>query len=943
MKSMKKLLLSVLAIATLVMCFALTSCGGECEHVWGEWTANGEATCSGTAEKRVCSECEEVETRTNGDAKAHTWGAWTVKTAAGCITAGEEGRACTKCSVTETRPIAATGHEGDVFCENCAGMIFTFPEVDFSAYDSVAIDLKDFELTMIDPEDSTNSGTLTLGVTEGYVKLDENGELIGAFKANVIMNGEVANASTTYLINGLIEGGFIYVGTEGSQPNPATNIKENRYVRFSLSTASDMDEMQDALEQAEALLPEIEAWYADFAELFADVAIDASGVKNFAIDLLNGMFVKTATTDGYTITVDYEAIKAFNAKLAEKTIAEMFDVIAGEGAYADVKAFITSDEFFALSVADLISYIETEQGIDLAEFFASIDELLLIGVQGPAPETSPLLGLLASNGLALPEGFDTIEDFLRDDSMAEYSVLSALSMMISVADDPATAENETVEAFKEMLAPIFAQLEESTVYEVLLASGANNEQAGSAPLSDEDEDPIAAMVEMVNGMIDEMAEMSGITIYFDKNGAFVKTVLTVTAAMPTGEMEATITVTDEDVTVDYAYAAEMESMQGASNGTMTIVPGEAVTSDAAAIARIKAAIAKIPMAKQDYFNAILGELFHSDSDVYKIQGNTLTILRLININSTTIDVAVFQFEYNENYSITVIEGCTNFYEVEMTVDGKSAKGSAPIIGEVYWDYLVDEYFVDATNFQNIVNSVPAEAWGDESTEVDFSYNAAATENKYDYADNRDYDDWYGQEMPEIRIAGHIYVLDESKSVFGEDCGDILKYAYKCSKCNDEYVYYTIVEHYSVDSYILADEDLGLAGGFVKVQDCVNCEEVDAFDYVIYINSELDAAYQDYNNNDYAYIVITVGAEDVGTYNFYTVAEEDDYCDTYVTIYKWDSVNEDMDEHITENDDALPYNHCFATANLEEGTYLVCIRTLSSVNVDSFTFVIAAAE
>jgi hypothetical protein len=117
-------------------------------HSYGAWTTVTAATCTAAgSEKRTCSKCSNVETRTvaalghnyttstvaptctaagytshictrcgntyNSDtvsATGHNYGAWTSVTAATCTTAGSEKRTCSKCSNVETRTVAALGH-----------------------------------------------------------------------------------------------------------------------------------------------------------------------------------------------------------------------------------------------------------------------------------------------------------------------------------------------------------------------------------------------------------------------------------------------------------------------------------------------------------------------------------------------------------------------------------------------------------------------------------------------------------------------------------------------------------------------------------------------------------------------------------------------------------------------------------------------------------------
>ena len=118
-------------------------------HDFGEWTVTTPATCTEAGEEtRHCSRCGETETRaiaasghdyvdvvtpptctsagytthtcsvcgdsytdTPVEALGHDFGEWTVTTPATCTEAGEETRHCSRCDATETRVIAASGHD----------------------------------------------------------------------------------------------------------------------------------------------------------------------------------------------------------------------------------------------------------------------------------------------------------------------------------------------------------------------------------------------------------------------------------------------------------------------------------------------------------------------------------------------------------------------------------------------------------------------------------------------------------------------------------------------------------------------------------------------------------------------------------------------------------------------------------------------------------------
>ena len=373
MKSIKRFLLLILALTMLVMSFALTSCGDDGD----EGGDGGSSSTGGSGDSGAGN---------GGSACQHTYGAWAVTTAPTCTTAGVESRTCSKCNTPETRTVAALGHDGDLVCEVCYATMFNLPEVDFSEYKSVGIELKDYTLTLVYAEDNNrvHNSTMTIDVIEGYVGLDENGELVGAGKGTVKNVGATTNITSNIEFTFVLEDGVLYGGMEGNNFEVNTTLDDNQYVKIDLTaeTTPELAEVEEVLTQVEALVPVIEEWYnEELAPIFANVEINTDGAKKYAAKLANALLKKTVADDGsYTLTIDFEAIKAFNNDLATKKISEIVDVLLGEGTYADVKAFITSDEFYALSVADVIDYVETEQGVDLAAFFGAVNSLLEICV-----------------------------------------------------------------------------------------------------------------------------------------------------------------------------------------------------------------------------------------------------------------------------------------------------------------------------------------------------------------------------------------------------------------------------------------------------------------------------------------------------------------------------------------------------------------------------------
>lgn len=80
------------------------------------------ATCTNPAAYYLSCECgaEGTDTFSAGSALGHSWGEWEIVTPATCTEPGFEGRTCASCGATESREIAATGHDFvDGVCAAC--------------------------------------------------------------------------------------------------------------------------------------------------------------------------------------------------------------------------------------------------------------------------------------------------------------------------------------------------------------------------------------------------------------------------------------------------------------------------------------------------------------------------------------------------------------------------------------------------------------------------------------------------------------------------------------------------------------------------------------------------------------------------------------------------------------------------------------------------------
>lgn len=107
----RRISIGILCLVMLALClFAFASCGGSCEHEWGDWDVTLDATCTQDGEREhTCTKCGNTE-REIIDAKGHAYGAWTTTTPATCTEEGLKTRTCANCSHSEEATTYALGH-----------------------------------------------------------------------------------------------------------------------------------------------------------------------------------------------------------------------------------------------------------------------------------------------------------------------------------------------------------------------------------------------------------------------------------------------------------------------------------------------------------------------------------------------------------------------------------------------------------------------------------------------------------------------------------------------------------------------------------------------------------------------------------------------------------------------------------------------------------------
>lgn len=893
MKGLRKFSIILLVITIIATCFMLISCG-ECDHNWGEWKATGVIYCDGGEEARICSECGEQETRpTGGDYSLHEWTEWTETTKVTCTENGEETRSCTKCPKVETKVVTAEGHTDSIICEKCQTQLVELPEITIEEGENYTLKITDFDVTIIDDnyiEESSASEMLKL--FEAYVTIDENGNLYGYGNGTIKSVGTSTRVESTSDLTVYFLDGYVYLRNAGST-NTASTLNETTYNKKAL-TQQDVDEIKGTIEQVTELLPKIEAWYNDtLIPLFNDTDFDKypDNVKAFVIDTINDLFVK-AVNDDKTVSyvINFSEVSHWVDIMFEEPICSDIDAIFGAGTFADIKEFVTSDEFYLYDVDDLLNYIQVEQGVDLEALFAAIDDLAVI-VTGQEDAT---LEMLLSAIDPLPEGFDVYE-FITDENFAKLTVMEAILQALEapMEDDPTTADvNERAEAekaVKEMVLSYF-DLFENTAFAKLY-------------LSDHTEDELEEVREELTEQIDLMSDMISFELCMKEDGSFNFASATIK------QYNTTISIKLSD-NIYFTYEANDDSSTGKLNGTI-IVGGEAIPINQDVVDEILAVFEnddKITV--QTALSAFSGEA--SSREFFYIIDGVLYRFEIYNYHTNDYDESNYSYniiikidKYTGNFdSISATEKCGGgyIYEVEMA----------------YYETKNNTYSVNnviaprGSSYAELAEIVDFQALDLDELGVEFEKEIDTNsfffyfdeDGEFFIANSNDYDS-----------AMHTYIKDEERSTESNgECEYIYYSSYKCTKCDSSYTNYFTDGHTQKLTYSYKD------GVYYATLSCTVCEKI--FDNQATFTLESDIATEYYESDTYAGFTVTIDEATAGKY--YVYSESDEYADTYIDVYKVNSEGE-LDS-LYSNDDSASNGNFGLDAELEAGaTYVFAPR------------------
>ena len=893
MKSFKKLLLIMLSIGVIVMSIMLTSCG-KCKHSWGEWEPTGVVYCDGGEEARVCSECGERETRsTGGDYSLHEWTEWKDVTSVSCTENGEATRSCTKCPKIENKILEKTGHSETLICEICNLPTAPLPEFDANEYKSLGFKITDYQLSIVDNiriEDSSTASMLEM--FSAYIALDENDELIGYGHGIIKTVGTNTGVENEQEIALYIKDGYIYLLDEGSSDANST-LSDFSAQRIALAP-DELSQLEELYTAYEDTILAVEDWYTNvLSPIFADVTVGKcpDSLKSFITNAINSVYVREANDDGsITYTLSFEAYYELIDTLCDSPISSYLDAILGEGTYEEIEGLLTSDEFYAYDFADLLNYIQVDQGIDLEALFEALDALAVIVLESEDATFETLLGLVS--GQPLPEGLDIYET-ITSEELAKMTVMDGILMATGApsVDDPETVEvnerEESEKAIREMVSFYAQMLKESSIVELNMD-----------PSIEEDEraEYIEKAREDAKAQIAEIEKLFSYAITFDKDG-------NATASFEIKvEDETTIEVVITDVITIYVLDTSDDS---SGNVTAVITPNETVEINAEVVERITSLYENEYTVTlddvKDYFEKLYGSSYKyiiTDDGLIKIDINNYHSEEIENdTENSTYNIYLSVEKITADYSeLKVAPICGGLYAYRASMklfETDESTVSYTVVAPKDLDGIGLREYIELDNlnctFKNMTNR---------TTSVYFSI----VDGKFIPADGNLFNTY-----------GHNFELNEELSKENDgSCTNIYYNYYECTECDYSYKSFHTNGHDLTPVYSYEN------GKYYAKNKCLNCDEyTDNYLWTITVDSVLD--YEYYEDTSYAGFSITIDEATAGKYTVYSAAASDNSIDTYLTVYKLENGELTFIESKDYNGDD---DHFLLDIELESGTTYV---------------------
>ena len=277
--------------------------------------------------------CFSLSCVNTGEECKHEWGEWSVSKVATCLEEGEEKRVCKKdSSHVERRSTALGKHKGVGTCSVCGAEI---PSAGYYENLLTSMITNDYGIVLEDFELKTGSSSSTIDFAELYLYVDEEGKLNGyghgkyvdsyldkdnyVEVAGAIKDGKLyARVPTTVFYDNSIKIG------EDTYNAFATTNEEIGYMVADLSSEEDVGKIVKLLTAVKTnVLPYVASI----------ISYNGSSVAPTVATVMQYLFTEEVVEDNKVLTLNFNSLKEINTVLSTKTVAQIYDMLFGEGEY----------------------------------------------------------------------------------------------------------------------------------------------------------------------------------------------------------------------------------------------------------------------------------------------------------------------------------------------------------------------------------------------------------------------------------------------------------------------------------------------------------------------------------------------------------------------------------------------------------------------------------
>ena len=476
-----------------------SSCDKVCAHTFGAYSFNNDATCTADGtETAACTECDVKNTRTKagsatghnyansictkcGDGCNHSWGAYVSNGDASCEKDGTKTKTCSSCGAKQTILDEGTktkhnfingvcdscknpcSHEYvDGTCKHCGLAENNFYATFLSSIltsDSFLVEIDDsqFFMNVLSESDLIFEA---IDITSAKASLEFTD---GAAIIKIVAEGSVTidSENCKFKVLGVTNNGLLIIKTEITYKNGVT---DSEYIATEVNLSA-LDMIFGAIDQNVVIEEqnfESEAEAIDYAKNIL-MAKFPNTIGNLVGNIIEAAFTKTPTENGYALTFNAENLHALNDKLLNGSIADAADIVLGEGAFEDIIEFLANslDKDVKVALADICEYFVENDKITEEE----IDAFIFVITDGETIDEIPDMTVkqLLTKLIDMPSSLVTKEVIkYAAERFDEISVYDLVSLIMSMNGNK--VKSKQIHEFVAEYIDIYASFGTITIY-----------------------------------------------------------------------------------------------------------------------------------------------------------------------------------------------------------------------------------------------------------------------------------------------------------------------------------------------------------------------------------------------------------------------------------------------------------------------------------------------